>query len=244
MKVVFLMGGGTAASSGEQYPLYLTEIQGRLILEQQVERIAPLSCEEVIFCAKSEDIEKYRVDYVVRQILPKGICIGVHGETQGAVCTALLAGEFLDNNGEVLILAIDDFIEEPMDGIIRCFRENNCGAGLVSFTSVHPRYSFARTNTFGIVVETAEKQPISNRALASFYYFASGHDFVECAKNILRKDRKINNRFYLSQVVNEIILGQKPVGLFGIPNAKYHPLKNEMQLAQYLAEYQALKESK
>jgi hypothetical protein len=66
----------------------------------------------------------------------------------------------------------------------------------------------------------------------------------ECAKNVLRKDHKINDRFYLSQVINEIILGQKPVGLFEIPNSKYHPLKNEMQLAQYLAEYRALKESK
>jgi dTDP-glucose pyrophosphorylase len=241
MKAVFLMAG---KDSGDAYPLYLTEIQGGLILEQQVRRIEGLDCEQIIFCVSAKDIKKYKIDFIIGQLTDAGKCVRINGETGGAACTALLAGEYLDNNDEILLLAIDDFIDEPLADIINYFRKSGCAAGIVSFKSVHPRYSFARTSDEGVVLETSEKQPVSNKALASFYYFSDGREFLEAAKNVIRKDRKVDDKFYISQVVNEIILRQRTVSIYEIPNSKYHPLKTEMQLAQYITEYNALKESK
>jgi dTDP-glucose pyrophosphorylase len=141
-------------------------------------------------------------------------------------------------------MAIDDFIEDDGRHILQYFRKQKSDAGIVSFTSVHPRYSFARLDDAGNVVEVAEKQPISKNALASFYYFRRGTEFVECAKNVIRKDNPIHNSFYISQTLNEMILNLKKVSMYKIPNDIFHPLKTEVQLAQYLEEFKERKERK
>jgi NDP-sugar pyrophosphorylase family protein len=237
MKIIFLMGGNKIKLCGEQYPLYLTEVGGKSILERQIQRVQPLACEQVIFCIREEEIRNYRLDFIIKQIIPDAVCITVSGDTKGAVCTALLAGEYLNNGDEVLLLAIDDFIDEPVSNIISFFRKKNCSAGIVSFPSLHPRYSFARVDKSGMVIETSETQPVSNKALASFYYFTNGVQFLECAKDVIRKDRMVNGFFYLSQVVNEIILRQERVAIFDVSRESYHALKNEAHLARYISEF-------
>ena len=182
------------------------------------------------------DASSFHVDSIVRQLIPNAKVISVNSNTKGAACTALLAGEFIDCDEEILILASTDFVDANVKVILDYFKDNNSGVGIVSFHSVHPRYSFAKIGDDGYVAEVSEKRPISRNALASFYYFKEGRDFVEGAKSVIRKDNPINGSFYLSQVVNEMILKQKKVALFHIEQKKFHPLKTEYYLKQYIAE--------
>ncbi|MBR7001155.1 MAG: hypothetical protein IKI11_00605, partial [Neisseriaceae bacterium] len=118
--------------------------------------------------------------------------------------------------------------------IVGNFREKSADAGIVSFTSVHPRYSFAKIDENNEVVQVEEKLPISRNALVSLYYFRHGIDFAECALNVIRKDNPINGSFYISQTLNEMILRQKNIVMHKIANDAFHPLKNEQQLAEYM----------
>ena len=86
-------------------------------------------------------------------------------------------------------------------------------------------------------LEFCEKKTISKDALASFYYFKKGSDFIEAAKNVIRKDSPQNGSFYISMAYNELILSQKSIAVYQIPNNLYHPLKNEMELARYVSDY-------
>lgn len=72
--------------------------------------------------------------------------------------------------------------------------------------------------------------------MVSFYYFKSGREYIKCSKNVIRKDTAIKDSFYISQVINEMILEQKKIGLYRIENSEFHPLKTEAQLAQYILE--------
>jgi len=193
---------------------------------------------------RGEDIKRFRVQEIIAQIVPNAVIIPIHSQTKGAMCTALLGTEHIDNEEELLLLAIDDFIDDDVKKFIDYFRRNQCEAGVVSFTSVHPRYSFAKLDEAGTVVEVSEKRPISKNALVSFYYFRNGQNFVSCAMNVIRKDNPIENAFYISQTLNEMILLQKKIGLYKMENDKFHPLKTDVQLAQYLAEIKDLRESK
>jgi hypothetical protein len=228
----------------EAYPLYLTDINGKLILEQQTAFCRGLEPRQYLFCVKSDDIKLFSVDAVLRRLVPDCLIIPVAGPTKGAICTALLGAHHINNDEELILMAIDDFIEDNGWHILQYFREQKSDAGIVSFTSVHPRYSFARLDDAGNVVEVAEKQPISKNALASFYYFRQGLDFVECAKEVIRKDNPIHDSFYISQTLNEMILKLKKVILYKISNETFHPLKTEAQLAQYLEELRERKEVK
>lgn len=237
MKIIFLMGGKTIDHGDDQYPIYMVEMNEEIILEKQLRFYKTLEPNDLIFCLKTEDVKKFNADSVIKQSANDAICVEVHGKTQGSVCTALLATEFIDCTDEVILVAADELITANLNEILSHFRAEKYDAGVIAFHSVHPRYSFARLDDNGLVCEVAEKRPISKNALASFYYFKSGHDFIECAKNVIRKDSKVNDGFYLSQTINEMILRQKAVGIGHIDNKEFFPLKSEMQLAQYMQDY-------
>jgi dTDP-glucose pyrophosphorylase len=172
--------------------------------------------------------------------------IPIMAQTKGAVCSALLGAQYIDNDEELILMAVDDFMDENSAAIIKEFRkaDADADAGVVSFNSVHPRYSFAKTDKDGIPVEFAEKTPISKNALVSFYYFRRGRDFVECAKEIIRKDSPVNGNFYISQTLNEMILKQKRIVMRKIANDRFHPLKTEAQMAEYITELNDKRHSK
>jgi NDP-sugar pyrophosphorylase family protein len=240
---MFLMGASHIDVNKEEYPLYLTEINEKLILERQIEHCGG-EPKKFIFCLKNDDIKNFRSDSAILQIVQDAKIVPVYGQTRGAVCTALLGAEFINGDEELVLIAIDDFVESDGAEIIDSFRKADADAGVVSFSSVHPRYSFVKTNEAGEVVEFAEKRPISKNALASFYYFKRGKDFAECAKEVIRKDNPVNGNFYISQTLNEMILKHKKIAVYKISNDKFHPLKSEAQLAQYLAELHDQRNSK
>lgn len=244
MQIIFLMGGQNFEKNSEEYPLYLTEISEKLIIEKQIDYCRGLKPRKFLFCVKDKDIQNFQVDSVIKQLVPDSEIIIINDRTMGAVCTALLSIEFINNEEELILLAVDDFIEVSSENILQFFRESNSDAGVVSFNSVHPRYSFAKLDAENLVIEVSEKKPISKNALVSFYYYKRGSDFVESAKNVIRKDNLINGAFYLSQTLNEMILEQKKVSIYKINNEKFHPLKTEIQLAQYISELMDVKDSK
>ncbi|TCT44634.1 glycosyltransferase family 2 protein [Martelella mediterranea] len=243
MKIVVLMGGGNLDIKGELYPLYLAEFNEEIILERQIAGFSSLVPSSMIFCVRQADIRDFSIDDVIQQSAENATCVEVPGATAGSVCTALLAAEHIDTDEEIVLVAADELIDADFGEIVQGFRDKTCDAGVVAFRSVHPRYSFALVSEDGMVREVAEKRPVSRHALASFYYFRRGRDFVSCAQSVVRKDRKINNAFYLSQTVNEMILRQKKVCIDFIENEQFHPLKTEMQLAQYISLLQEQREA-
>ena len=236
MNIMFLMGSSHIEKNDEEYPFYLTEINEKLILEQQIEYCKELKPAKHIFCVKESDIKQFRVDSVIKQIVPYAEIVPIANQTRGAICTALLGYKHIATEEELILMAVDDFVSDSSKNIVQNFRAQSGDAGIVSFKSVHPRYSFAKTDESGLVVQAEEKLPISQNALVSFYYFRHGHDFTECAMDVIRKDNPIKGNFYISQTLNEMILRQKKVVMHKIPNEAFHPLKNEQHLAQYIME--------
>ena len=53
----------------------------------------------------------------------------------------------------------------------------------------------------------AEKKPISDNATVGIYYWRRGKDFVKYAKQMIKKNIRTNNEFYICPVYNELIEG-------------------------------------
>ncbi|MDN5249319.1 glycosyltransferase family 2 protein [Bartonella sp. TP] len=242
MNIVFLMGN--AYSTKDDYPLYLTELSSAILLEKQIDMARKLQPRQLIFCVNSIDIVRFHTDAAIKQLVPDAKIVRIMGHTKGAVCTALLAIEHIENDQELLLLGIDDFVEENTIKVLDYFRKNNSDAGLLSFRSIHPRYSFVKLNKNDEVIEIAEKRPISQNALVSFYYYSKGFDFVECAKDMVRKDNALDGNFYISETMNEMLLRQKKISLYKIKNEQFYSLKTQTQLAEYIAEHKASKGSR
>lgn len=235
MNILILGAGQTAAGPDGDYPLCLTEFGGVPLIERLIAACDPLKCDRFIFALLEEEIQKYHLDNIVTLLTPKAKILRVRDTTAGAACTALLASNWIDSDEELLILSSTEVIDVDFAKIIADFKARKLDAGVITFSSIHPRYSYVRLDAKGMVSEASEKNPISRNAVASFYWFAKGKDFVRAAQDMIRKDANIGGLFYICPTLNEYVLRNQRVGTHPIELKQYHPLKTERHLQSYQA---------
>ena len=81
-------------------------------------------------------------------------------------------------------------------------------------------------------MEAAEKRPISRNAIAGFYYFRRGRDFVEAAMSSIYKDSNVGGQYFIAPTLNEMILIQKKIVSFTIESQNYYPLLSQKKIDQ------------
>ena len=104
----------------------------------------------------------------------------------------------------------------------------------MTFKSTHPKWSYAKLNDLGYVTEVAEKKPISDIATVGIYYWRKGSDYVKYTEQMIDKNIRVNNEFYVCPVFNEAIQDNKKVRTYnidkmwglGTPEDLEHFLKN------------------
>lgn len=216
------------------YPKPLIEISGKPMIQKVIENLSTISEEKrFIFIIKEEDCRKFHLDSTLRLLAGESAVIfKIQQETMGAACSVLLAIDLIGTNDPLLIANGDQVIEESLDDQLKKFRKQSADAGCLCFDSVHPRWSYAKVDGENIL-ETAEKRPISKHAIAGFFYFAKGIDFVESAYAMIRKDANVDGQYYVAPVLNELILKQKTLKAFKIENKKYHTFYSSQKIEEY-----------
>lgn len=217
------------------FPKPLIEVDGRPMIERVVEPYRSWFPQaRFIFIVKDEDCRNFNLNDVLRQIAgAQAIVIPLRTLTQGAACSCLMAIEHIETDEELIIANGDQVIESDVAAIVERFRRQHLDAAVISFDSVHPRYSYIRTDKDGFVVEAAEKRVISRCAIAGFYYFSSGRLFVEAAMASIRHDAQIEGAFYIAPTLNELVLIGRKVGHCTISTDKYHSFYAPKLIPQY-----------
>lgn len=226
---VLILAAGEVRGDDSGYPIWLSELDGEILLERQVKALALSERARVIFAFRSADITTAHVDDIARQIAKDCAVISVKNATAGAACTALLAIDELALDDELIIVSATDHIDVDYGEVIDKFRSIGADAGILTFDSLHPRYSFVLEDEAGWVTEAAEKRPISRHANAGFYWYAKASHFVESVRRMVLKDAHVGGVFYLSPALNEMVLQGHRVATWRIPAERYHPLKDQRQ---------------
>ncbi len=210
----------------------LIEIDGKPIIQLTIENLQSIDREiHFIFLVKVEDCKKYFLDQILRIITDdQSTIIKISNDTKGAACSALLAIDEIDNDIPLIISNGDQILREDLNNIIDYL--STFDAGVISTTSIHPRWSFIRTEG-NEVVETAEKRPISRDAIAGVFYYRKGSYFVKSAMEVIKKDANYNGMYYISSTINELILENKRVGFKKIPNEKYDCFYSPEKIKEY-----------
>lgn len=207
MKVLIPMAGEGSrfAKEGYTFPKPLIDVDGKPMIQKVVENLDFVS--EYIFLVRSKHIEKYEglIDTLKR--ITNNYCriVVVDGLTEGAACTALLAREHIDTEEDLLIANSDQYIEYERNNFISLKNMTDVDAIVWTFNAVHPKWSFVRTNSRGYITEVAEKRPISDIATCGIYWYRKGSDFVKYADQMIEKDIRVRNEFYIAPVYNELI---------------------------------------
>lgn len=206
--------GSRFEKAGYTFPKPLIDVNGNPMIQVVVENLNVDA--HFIFIVQKSHREKYNLDTLLNMIAPNCDIIEVDGVTEGAACTVLLAKELINNDQPLLMANSDQYVEWNSGEFMYKMHEQDVDGGMLTFESTHPKWSFAKIDQHGYVTEVAEKNPISNIASVGVYYWKHGKDFVTYAEQMIGKNIRVNNEFYVCPVFNEAILGDKKIKTFNV----------------------------
>jgi len=223
MNVLIPMAGAGSRfeKAGYSFPKPLIEVDERPMIQLVVENINIDA--RFTFIVQKEHYEKYNLKYLLNLITnDKCDIVQVDNLTEGAACTTLLAKEYIDNDKPLLIANSDQWIDWESNEFMYAMAADHIDGGILTFTATHPKWSFVKLDESGFVCEVAEKKAISNIATVGIYYWRKGEDYIKYTEQMIEKNIRTNNEFYICPVYNEAILDGKKI--------KHYPVERMLGL--------------
>jgi beta-phosphoglucomutase-like phosphatase (HAD superfamily)/dTDP-glucose pyrophosphorylase len=211
MNVLIPMAGAGSrfATAGYTFPKPLIEVNGKPMIQVVIENLNIEA--NYTFVVRKEHYEKYSLQYLLTLIAPGCNIVQVDELTEGSACTTLLAKQYIDNDSPLLLANSDQFMEWNSNECLYAFNADGIDAGILTFKATHPKWSYAKIGEDGFVSEVAEKKPISDNATVGVYYWKKGSDYVKYAEQMIEKNIRTNNEFYICPVFNEAIGDDKKI---------------------------------
>jgi len=218
---------------GFTLPKQLIDVGHQQMIDWSMSCIKTDECNQ-IFIIRRDTVTNNKMDEILRQKFGEDIKIVIaETETEGTVSSCLLAEEYIDNNLPLSITTLDMYFEPHFDPEV-C--EGSDGV-VLTFDADNPAYSYSELGNDGYVVRTAEKEVISNNAHAGLYHFARGCDFVRLAKEMIKRNIRVKNEFYVAPLYNLFIeegmkISIQPIDRLwsmGTPDERRYFLENEYE---------------
>ena len=211
MNVLIPMAGAGKRffDAGYIFPKPLIEIDNKPMIQWVIESLNLKA--NYIFIIQKEHQEKYNIKSVLKILQPNCKIIELDHLTEGAACTTLLAKEFINNDDPLIIANSDQYINWNSSKAFYDFNSKNLDGAILTFEAIHPKWSYAKCNKEGFVTEVAEKKVISKNATVGVYYWKHGSDYVKSAEEMIKKNIRVNNEFYVCPVYNEFLMKNKKI---------------------------------
>ena len=234
MNVLIPMAGAGSRFEkvGYSFPKPLIDVKGKPMIHLVADMLN-LDANFIYIVQKSHR-KKYNLDTLLNLITPNCKIVEVDGLTEGAACTTLLARDLIDNDAPLILANSDQYIDWNSTEFMYKMNEKDYDGGIVCFPSTHPKWSFAKTDKNGIISKVAEKNPISDQATAGIYYWKHGADYIKYTNQMIKKDIRTNNEFYVCPVYNEAIGDGKVIYNHSIPAENMWGLGTPEDLTYYL----------
>lgn len=223
-----LAGKGLRFSTlGYKKPKPLLEVSGKPMIIQAVNSL-PQS-QKLIFVALKEHLQNYPLKKVLKDEFINPKIVSLENVTQGQAITCSLGLKDEDINSSLLIAATDNgmiydqnkyqkLIEDKnVDAIIFTFRNH------VSSKSNPQMYGWVKTDHKNNAISVSVKVPISKKihkdhAIVGTFWFKKVEFFNQGLKNLIDKNIKINNEYYVDSLMGELINLGLNVKIFEVDN--------------------------
>lgn len=234
LKVLIPMAGlgSRFAKDGFKLPKPLIDVNNQPMIKHVFDNLNVDA--EYIFLVQKKHYEDYNLKTMLSLMAPNCKIILTDGIIRGAAYDCLLAEEYIDNDCQLLIANSDQFVEWNSWDFFNHTLNENIDALILTFQNSDPKYSYVKLDDKNNVSEVREKEVISNTATVGIYFYSKGSDFVKYAKQMIDKNIRVNNEFYVAPVFNEMIADGKIIKTFdckkmwslGTPEDLHHFLKN------------------
>ena len=208
--------GSRFADAGYKDPKPLIPVHGKPMIQVVVENLTPKREHRFIFICQNQHIKEYGLTEKLKSYAENVEIIGIDGITEGQVCTVLKAKSLIDNDEPLMTANSDQFIDFDINDYLSCMDSNNLDGLIMTMKADDPKWSYAKTDANGFVIETAEKKVISKDATVGIFNFKHGKDLVSSAEQMIQDDIRVNNEFYTCPCYNYLIKRGQKIGIYGI----------------------------
>ena len=236
MNVLIPMAGAGSRfeQAGYTFPKPMIDVNGKPMIQVVVDSLNIDA--KYIYVVQKEHYEKYNLNHFLSLITPNCEIVQIDEMTEGAACTTLLAKKYIDNDEPLLIANSDQYIEWDSNEFMYSMVADDIDGGILTFTASHPKWSFAKLNKEGFVEKVAEKEPISNIATVGIYFHSKGSDCVKYAEQMIERDIRTNNEFYVCPVFNEAIQDGKKIKIYHIDKKQMWGMGTPEDLKRFIDE--------
>ena len=160
----------------------------------------------------------------IRDYFPKASFITVDKLTEGQACTCLLARDKIGLDDELLIAGCDNGMEYNLER----FSKLKTSADVLVFTYRNNEAVLENPNAYGwMIVEgddvrdisikkAISESPINDHAVVATFWFRKGSIFINAAEKMIQCNDRVNNEFYVDQVIKYTLLAGYNVKVFEI----------------------------
>lgn len=208
--------GSRFADAGYTLPKPLIPVHGVPMIKVVTDNLAPKCEHRFIYVCQQAHIEQYDLIPKLKSYAKNVEVIGINGITDGQVCTALLAKKFFDNDEPLMNANSDQFIDFDINEYLDEMNARDLDGMIMTMKSQDPKWSYAKTDENGWVVETAEKKVISPDATVGIFNFKRGSDLVWAAEKMIAEDLRVNGEFYTCPAYNYLISAGRKIGIYSI----------------------------
>ncbi|MGV8171667.1 MAG: glycosyltransferase family 2 protein [Candidatus Woesearchaeota archaeon] len=237
LNILIPLGGKSQFFNDEDYPFPkpVIEIDGKPMIQLVLDNFLNIKRDKrFIFILREEDCTKYHIDKILKLLTEENcVIVKLSNDTKGAACSALMAIDNINNDDSLIISNGDQILDIDFNTVLNEFEDRELDGGLICFESVHPKWSYARLDENGKIIETAEKKPISKNAIAGFYYYAKGKHFVNAAMRMIENDASVGGIFFVAPTFNELVLAGKNLEIIKIPSSAYHSFYSPQKIVEY-----------
>mgnify|MGYP001770645480 CR=1 FL=1 len=199
--------GSRFQKAGFQKPKMLIEAHGKTLLEWSVDSLPLELCTNLIFIGLENHKYQYNLESFIKSKYSSSSYnlnfIWLKEITRGQAETVYKAKELVDFKIDLLIFNIDTFFKS--ETLKKNLLRNDIDGLLGAFKSDKDRFSYAKLDNKGFVIETAEKVVISNYALTGLYHFKYPKDFFDICSFYIENNILYKNEFYIAPMYNELI---------------------------------------
>lgn len=222
MNIIIPMAGNGQRfeDAGYTKPKPFIDVLGQPMIKRVIDNFSSKGDQITLICRNEhlkyfEALKGYNLNLIV-----------LEEKTEGAVCTVLKSKHIINNDTSILIVNCDQLVQ---DFNLRDFVSKAKDASVAVFNSTNPHHSYVKMRD-GKAVRMAEKEVISDNAVVGIYFYKKGSDFVKYAEQMISKNIRFNNEFYISPVFNELIGDGKELSIFEIDVHKKHMLGTPYEL--------------
>tara|TARA_Y100000389_G_scaffold200112_1_gene239874 strand:- start:2380 stop:3435 length:1056 start_codon:yes stop_codon:yes gene_type:complete len=212
----------------------LIPLNGKTFIEWSIDSVDFQDIQTQFIFIIQEKHKKELYEYL-KKIKPNCLILTVQKLTRGATETALIAKNYINNDIPLIITNCDQIFEWDKQKYLNYLKSSNIDGNVVTVKETTDKFSYIKVDEEGYGVEVAEKVVISDEALSGIHYWKNGSYFVKSGEELIEKNIRANNEFYISLTYNMMIKDNLKITAYPLKDTeKYLSIGTPEQVLDYL----------